>query len=104
MNHYHLPSLSDTVLVAELSESRQLLERLLGTEVNTIAYPFGAHDSRVIEASIQAGYKVLLTGSLNHDVTLNQEKICLPRLCIANTIGAAANKLRISMAFRNISA
>jgi peptidoglycan/xylan/chitin deacetylase (PgdA/CDA1 family) len=59
-SHPHLPRLGDDELDAELSESRIECERRLGT-CTTLAYPFGDHDGRVIEAAGRAGYSAACT-------------------------------------------
>jgi len=48
-------------LGAELAESRRLLEKKTGKKVKYLAYPYGDYDSRVAEASKNAGYDGALT-------------------------------------------
>lgn len=40
----------------ELSESRRVLEELLGCRIDTVSYPFGRTSSEIIGAAAQAGY------------------------------------------------
>ena len=56
-SHPYLPELGDAELLRELTESRARLRELLGTAGRTVAYPFGAEDSRVREAARAAGYE-----------------------------------------------
>jgi peptidoglycan/xylan/chitin deacetylase (PgdA/CDA1 family) len=56
VSHPRLPELGDAELVSELRESRERIEDELGRPCPTIAYPFGAEDARVREATRQAGY------------------------------------------------
>lgn len=56
-HHADLPTLNDAQLKDELAGSRAELENLLGEPVGYLAYPFGHHDERVIEASRAAGYR-----------------------------------------------
>jgi len=100
MHHYYMPALSDANLYAELIESKLLLEELVDERVTTVAYPFGSADARVLMASIQAGYDVLVTGNMDDHFKVGQSDVVyLPRLCVSNTIGADANRIRLSMAF-----
>jgi peptidoglycan/xylan/chitin deacetylase (PgdA/CDA1 family) len=55
-SHPHLPELGDAELADELAGSRELIrERLGGCEA--LAYPYGAHDERVVRAAEAAGYR-----------------------------------------------
>jgi glycosyltransferase involved in cell wall biosynthesis/peptidoglycan/xylan/chitin deacetylase (PgdA/CDA1 family) len=49
--HARLPTLSSRDLVEEVDGSKRDLERLLGAPVTTFAYPFGAADERVRDAT-----------------------------------------------------
>jgi len=55
-SHAELPALDDAALFQELSGSRSDLENLLGKRVEYLAYPFGRHDDRVMNAAMSAGY------------------------------------------------
>jgi peptidoglycan/xylan/chitin deacetylase (PgdA/CDA1 family) len=58
VTHPDLTTLSDTMLAAELQDSRTLLEAIVGAgKVRSIAYPFGVYDARVIAAAQAAGYR-----------------------------------------------
>ena len=50
-------ALADTTLAQELGDSKKKLESEIGYGVPTLAYPFGAYDSTVINAARQLGYK-----------------------------------------------
>ncbi len=41
----------------EVSQSKEMLEAVLGTEVTSFAYPYGRYDNRVIAAVKQAGFQ-----------------------------------------------
>ncbi len=56
-NHPSLPTLDDETLLEQLKGSRLFLTKLLGHEVEYIAYPFGHLDERVKAASQAAGYR-----------------------------------------------
>jgi peptidoglycan/xylan/chitin deacetylase (PgdA/CDA1 family) len=55
--HPSLPTLDNEQLVDQLSVSRASLTKLLGHEVEYIAYPFGHLDERVKAATQAAGYR-----------------------------------------------
>ncbi|WP_341920103.1 polysaccharide deacetylase family protein [Polaromonas sp. YR568] len=57
-NHVDLTQCDDRALRSELSSSRQYLEDLLGSEVRTLAYPYGAVDCRVRDAALAEGYRL----------------------------------------------
>ncbi len=58
--HTHTPldSLSDGALKEELSQSRKILEDLLGRKVDSLSYPHGRVDRRVRDAAQAAGYEI----------------------------------------------
>lgn len=57
-NHTALTQCDDPTLRNELTSSRQYLEDVLGREVRTMAYPYGAADCRVRDAALAAGYQL----------------------------------------------
>jgi peptidoglycan/xylan/chitin deacetylase (PgdA/CDA1 family) len=61
VSHRDLTTLSDRELRTELLESRRVLERRLGHPVPWLAYPFGAHDARVVAFARGAGYRLAVT-------------------------------------------
>ena len=61
MTHPDLKRCTDDRLEWELVQSRAVLERRLGMEISTIAYPFGRFNARVIAATGKAGYKIGFT-------------------------------------------
>lgn len=61
LTHPYLPELSDQQLHREVTESKQRLEDLLGSEITSFAYPFGGVDRRVRSAVVTAGYQSAFT-------------------------------------------
>jgi peptidoglycan/xylan/chitin deacetylase (PgdA/CDA1 family) len=59
--HSYLPTLDDESLSRELEESHQICSERLGKRCRSLAYPFGAHDDRVIAAAERAGYAAAAT-------------------------------------------
>lgn len=62
-SHPRLPELADADLHTELVESREICSRELGAPCRSLAYPYGAVDERVADATGQAGYEA--AGALN---------------------------------------
>jgi peptidoglycan/xylan/chitin deacetylase (PgdA/CDA1 family) len=60
-SHPHLTQTPDPQLDDELRESREICEQELGRPCESIAYPFGDHDDRVIAATAAAGYRAAAT-------------------------------------------
>jgi peptidoglycan/xylan/chitin deacetylase (PgdA/CDA1 family) len=59
--HPWLPRLDDAELADELGRSRAELRDALGIACDGLAYPFGAHDDRVVAAAGRAGYTSAVT-------------------------------------------
>jgi peptidoglycan/xylan/chitin deacetylase (PgdA/CDA1 family) len=56
-SHPHLTSLADAALSHELEASKQACERRLGRACQSLAYPYGDVDERVVAAAAKAGYE-----------------------------------------------
>jgi peptidoglycan/xylan/chitin deacetylase (PgdA/CDA1 family) len=61
VDHPHLTTLSDGEASNQLATSRAALEALLGRPVDTLAFPYGDHDGRIVELSRAAGYRFVYT-------------------------------------------
>jgi peptidoglycan/xylan/chitin deacetylase (PgdA/CDA1 family) len=61
VNHVRLTEADDTCLAQELSDSKAALEDLLGSAVDSFAYPYGAWDTRCVTATRAAGYRAACT-------------------------------------------
>jgi peptidoglycan/xylan/chitin deacetylase (PgdA/CDA1 family) len=59
--HRRLTQCDDAGLVSELTQSTATLENLLQRPVTSLAYPYGAHDDRVVAAARVAGYQTACT-------------------------------------------
>jgi peptidoglycan/xylan/chitin deacetylase (PgdA/CDA1 family) len=57
-SHPHLTRLGDADLAAELRDSRAACEQHLDRACESLAYPYGDHDERVVAAADAAGYRV----------------------------------------------
>ncbi len=56
VTHPHLDELGRSAIDREVRDSKDQLEQLLGREVRSFAYPYGAYDRRVRSAVIAAGF------------------------------------------------
>lgn len=56
-SHPHLPQMDDAGLARELRDSRELIAERLGRPCESIAYPYGDFDERVVRATGAAGYR-----------------------------------------------
>lgn len=61
VSHADLTRLSTQRAYGELVTSRRALERALGHPVQSLAYPFGRYDARVVELARRAGYLLATT-------------------------------------------
>jgi peptidoglycan/xylan/chitin deacetylase (PgdA/CDA1 family) len=61
INHKNLTKLDTERLKYELKESKNYLEKIFHVSVNSLAYPFGSYDKRVIKETIVSGYKNAVT-------------------------------------------
>ena len=55
-NHVYLDTLSYDQQLKELKDSKEKLEKILGKEVTSIAYPYGNYNEDTKKAAIAAGY------------------------------------------------
>jgi peptidoglycan/xylan/chitin deacetylase (PgdA/CDA1 family)/SAM-dependent methyltransferase len=79
VEHLFLPAQPDGVLKSELVDNRATLERLTGTRVESLAYPFGAMDERTVSAARDAGFRVAVT-CRDGGVTASDDPLALPRV------------------------
>lgn len=61
VTHADLPALDDAQARAELTRSRNALERAVGHPVRWFAYPYGGYDARIVRLVKQAGYLLAVT-------------------------------------------
>lgn len=79
-SHPHLPAIDDEQLALELRRSREVCEEQLQRACESIAYPYGSHDARVMKATAEAGYRfaVTLESRLLEPIT-GRDLMSLPR-------------------------
>jgi peptidoglycan/xylan/chitin deacetylase (PgdA/CDA1 family) len=57
ITHRRLTELEDSKVYAELTESKQTLEKIVGHNITGICYPLGDNDKRIRQHARQAGYQ-----------------------------------------------
>jgi peptidoglycan/xylan/chitin deacetylase (PgdA/CDA1 family) len=81
VTHASLAQCSDKELKNELVDSKHYIEDVIGKKINSIGYPSGSVDQRVVNAVMEAGYQLGGT-SYNDRNHHNSEKLFLARTCI----------------------
>ncbi len=79
-SHPHLTRLDDTSLELELERSRAECEAALGLPCRSLAYPYGDHDGRVVQAARDAGYSA--AGTLPSQIPARSTPHDRPRIGI----------------------
>ncbi len=76
-SHPHLPEVTDAVLDDELRRSKGVCTERLERPCTSIAYPYGEHDSRVMEVAQSCGYTAGcgLPGRLKRDGPLSEPRV-----------------------------
>lgn len=96
-SHPRLPSLTDEDLARELIESRSVVAERLGRPCGTLAYPYGDHNERVVEAARAAGYAAAgtLPGRFAHT-----QRLAWPRIGIYHVDDERRFRIKASAAVR----
>jgi peptidoglycan/xylan/chitin deacetylase (PgdA/CDA1 family) len=102
-SHADLTKLSDEELRAETEGCRQDLEAVLGTSVRFFAYPGGAFDRRVVEATRKAGFQAACSvlGPLENDAA---SLFWLYRDTLTHTLRSPSDLYRLSSTARQLLA
>jgi peptidoglycan/xylan/chitin deacetylase (PgdA/CDA1 family) len=82
VTHVDLTKAAPSVLEFELVESRRVLEGVLGETIDSLAYPAGAYDDRVVLYAQKAGYRAgwKKGGGM---VTPDEDMMLLPRVRVS---------------------
>ena len=97
--HPHLTQLADSELAWELTESRRRCGELLGRSCESLAYPYGDVDERVVRAAAEAGYRAACTLPARLDAA---SPLAWPRVGIWHDDGSRVFALKVSPALRKV--
>jgi peptidoglycan/xylan/chitin deacetylase (PgdA/CDA1 family) len=97
--HACLTDISDDELATELAGSKADCERELGVSCRTVAYPFGAADSRVCGAAQSAGFEA--AAGLSRDLAHNT-RFYWPRVGVYHDDAGVHFRLKVSRAVRRM--
>ena len=81
--HHQLDTLSPEKMYLELKDSKEVLEKIISKEIDTISYPHGAYNSEVIEKATNLRYKFGATSFFKTNKNLNNS-LELGRVVIMN--------------------
>ncbi len=96
-SHRRLTELSDEELQAELADSKAICSRQSGVECQTLAYPFGDYDRRIIGAARRAGY----IGAATLPTRLHApEPLAWPRIHVQSSDGPIRFRAKVSRRVR----
>lgn len=102
VTHPNLPALAPLARANELLSSRNRLEQLLGESVNSVAYPFGSHDSITVAAARDAGYRYGCTTRSGSN-SAQTPRLELRRITVFTGDDAATLARKISLADNDAS-
>ena len=80
-SHTKLENLDDNKIESELIESKKFIEDIISKEVNSVSYPHGSFNERVIKIIKNSEYKFGAT-SVFGSISTNVNKFILPRIDI----------------------
>lgn len=83
VTHRFLPDLGDQELVAEVTESRDTLEQIIGRPVTHFSCPGGRYDRRVVTAVREAGYVSMATSRIGV-CSVGGDPFNLPRIAVTS--------------------
>ena len=98
-SHAWLPRLSDEELARELSESRAVIAERLGRPCDSLAYPYGAYDTRVVAAARAAGYRYACTLP---SALMQPADLAWPRIGIYRDDTIRSYRLKVSSTVRRL--
>lgn len=78
VTHPRLAQADSARVTTEMTDSKSMLQDILGTNVDHVCYPYGSHDIRTLQAAAEAGY---LTGTTTRRATATHadDLLSLPR-------------------------
>ena len=94
--HPDLRALDDATLLDQLAGARSDLQDLIGEEVDSLAYPYGRYDERVLRAAEQAGYRAAFSVQPGFN-RRGVDRYRLRRLDVFGTDSPAALRRKITL-------
>jgi peptidoglycan/xylan/chitin deacetylase (PgdA/CDA1 family) len=79
VTHALLPDLEAATMLSELSESKSVLEGIIGEDVDMLAYPNGEHSDEVVRCARSVGYRIGCT-TRNMRIAAHDDRLLLPRV------------------------
>jgi len=98
-SHPRLSSLSEAEISHELEASRAEVERRLNRPCETLAYPYGDYDQRVVRAVRAAGYRLAATAPTTRPTPL---PLLWPRAVISRDDAGWRFRIRTSKTLRHV--
>lgn len=99
ISHPVLTEIGSDMLMNELRDSKQALEKILNREVHAVSYPHGAYNSNVCEAAKKAGYKQAFTIT-PFVVDESTDNMRIGRFAVSPKDGLFKFKLKVSGAYQ----
>ena len=100
VTHPELTTVSDEQLEDELSGSRAACEEQIGAPCESIAFPYGDHDDRVVTATARAGY--LTAATLPSKMPGSEQPLRWPRVGIYYADDMRVFRLKVSPTMRRL--
>ena len=96
MSHCDLTSIREEDYQRELAESKRLLEQRFKTHIESIAYPYGLYNEKIVNLVKEYGYKEGVTANLgvNTKKTYDKNPMIMYRIGIFNEIDGIKGFLR----------
>ncbi len=86
-SHLHLTQCNEKTVLHELCDSKLGLEKIIGKEVELLAYPFGNVGMREIRLARMAGYRMgfgVIPRQTNMFCLFGNNRFCIPRYNLSN--------------------
>ena len=101
VTHPHLPQLSQSQIVAEITSSRTYLQNLTGKSITTFAYPYGELNSTIKTLVQQAGYSTARGTDEDTLNTATTDNLDLKSSCVLKSTPFSQIKAAIDAAKAN---
>lgn len=98
-SHPHLTQIGDDALADELARSKSTCERELGAACDSLAYPYGDLDERVVAAAARAGYETAAALPSRLDA---RGALQWPRIGVYNADDELRFRLKVSAPLRGL--